>query len=179
MIVAQLQGLRLRPAAPGDPPGSPWEVIEAPVSVDLRQTLVDTATIQELLRRRRPRAERCGRPESDRGPGHRGGPDHHGPAGQTLGRSLRQRGRGQRHRYDVNGWADVDVLDVDFENATNNFVILLNEPPGDRLIRIVVRGTGPTPLLGTDAAPFAGRVGGASAAGYDGADFAHHIDRRQ
>ena len=47
VIVAQLQGLRLRPAAPGG--RSPWEVIEAPVSVDLRQTLVDTATIQELL----------------------------------------------------------------------------------------------------------------------------------
>ncbi len=179
VIVAQLQGLRLRPAAPGDPPGSPWEVIEAPVSVDLRQTLVDTATIQELL-------VGGGLGQSDAG-GPRAIADQVTVVDQTITVPLDKpldevsvnAAAVSVTAFDVNGWADVDVLDVDFENATNNFVILLNEPPGDRLIRIVVRGTGPTPLLGTDAAPFAGRVGGASAAGYDGADFAHHIDRRQ
>jgi hypothetical protein len=178
VIIAHLKGLRLRRPTPGDPPDSPWEVIEAPVSVDARQTLVDTATIQELL------TGRLGQTDA-------GGPRAIAervtiedqtitvPLDKSLDEVSVSAAAVSVTAFDANGWADVDVLDVDFENATNNFVMLLNEPPGDRLIRIIVRGTGPTPLLGTDAAPFAGPVGGPPAAGYDGADFAYHIDRRQ
>jgi hypothetical protein len=175
VIIAHLKGLRVRPAAPGDPAGSAWEVIEAPVSVDSRQTLVDTVTIQELL---------AGERTDTAGP--RAIPEQVTLEDQTitvpLDKPLDEESVSTAAvsvtAFDASGWADVAILDVDFENGTNNFVILLDEPPGDRLIRIVVRGTGPTPLLGTDALPLAGRVGGPLATGYDGADFVYHIDRR-
>jgi hypothetical protein len=175
VIIAHLKGLRLRPAAPGDPQGTAWDVVEAPVSVDFRQTLVDTATIQELL---------AGGPADTAGP--RVISEQVTIEDQTitvpLDKPLDEVSANPAAvsvtAFDTTGWADVAVLDVDFENATNHFVILLDEPAGDRLIRIVVRGTGPTPLLGTDALPLAGRVGGPLATGYDGADFVYHIDRR-
>jgi hypothetical protein len=42
-------------------------------------------------------------------------------------------------------------------------------PTGDR-IRVVARGTGPTPLLGTDLIPLAGVTGGPPGSAHDGHD---------
>jgi hypothetical protein len=175
VIIAHLKGLRLRPSTAADPPGSAWEVIEAPVAVDIRQTVVDTVTIQELL---------AGGVTDTAGPkviSDQVTIDDQTitvPLDKPLDENSVSTAPVSVTAFDANGWAELVIVAVDFDNATSNLVIRLDAPPGDQLIRIVVRGTGPTPLLGTDSLPLAGRVGGPLATGYDGADFVYHIDRR-
>ena len=43
----------------------------------------------------------------------------------------------------------------------------------DDLLRVIVKGTGPTPLLGTDHQPLSGASDGPAASLHEGIDFVH------
>jgi hypothetical protein len=64
-------------------------------------------------------------------------------------------------RAGAQGWSEAVVQDSSYEEAGGTFTVTVQLdrlPTGDD-IRFVARGTGPTPLLGTDLAPLAGAVG--------------------
>jgi len=74
------------------------------------------------------------------------------------------------------GWkplATVGTLDATKKKLT---VSVATPPAKGGLIRLVVRGTGPKPVLGTDLAPLAG-PGSTSPTAHDGVDFVYTVRR--
>jgi hypothetical protein len=63
---------------------------------------------------------------------------------------------------------------VAFDAATNRATITLGDPPRGDTLRLIVRGTGETPVLGGAGGqriPFAGAVGGPPGGVHNGHDF--------
>jgi hypothetical protein len=78
------------------------------------------------------------------------------------------------------GWADVAAV-VTFDDATSRLRLeLATAPAAGALVRVVVRGTGPDPAMGTgpDGAllPLAGTTGGPPGTTTDGADAVLHLE---
>jgi hypothetical protein len=70
------------------------------------------------------------------------------------------------------GWSSLDINDTEVDAAGTTIVIELKESmPADQIVRIIARGTGPQPILGTDLVPLAGAVGGPPGSADDGHDF--------
>ncbi len=70
------------------------------------------------------------------------------------------------------GWATVDIDKISIDNSTNTVRLELKTSiAANHLIRLVARGTGPQPILGTNLIPLAGVVGGAAGSADDGHDF--------
>ncbi|MDQ6612459.1 MAG: hypothetical protein M3Y64_08495, partial [Gemmatimonadota bacterium] len=70
------------------------------------------------------------------------------------------------------GWSTVDVGKVTVDNSAKVIALELKTAiPAHHMVRIIARGTGPQPLLGTDLVPLAGRTGGPPGTADDGNDF--------
>jgi hypothetical protein len=71
------------------------------------------------------------------------------------------------------GWSALEISNVATDAAGTTITIDLKKAmPADQIVRLVARGTGPQPILGTDLVPFAGIVGGPPGSVNDGHDFA-------
>ncbi len=58
------------------------------------------------------------------------------------------------------GWNVVDVRLIVYDESSRTVEVHLYDRPTFPYVRVVVRGTGPTPVLGDDLLPLAGVVGG-------------------
>lgn len=153
--------------------------------VTVRPVLVATSTIQELL---------CGPPCP-------GGGEEELPPGEEMLRSLAgpridsasvayEKGaitfavRGDLlpetlkpavhvNALDDSGWVPVRIGKV-LQNRGKVTVRLTGSPKGP-LLRLIVRGTGEAPVLGTNLVPLAGALGGPPGTRHDGHDFVHMI----
>lgn len=71
------------------------------------------------------------------------------------------------------GWVEEDIYSVEYEEGSTRVVVNLADRPVNELIRLVVRGTGTTPVFGQDPpVPLAGLVGGPPGTVNDGHDAA-------
>jgi len=69
------------------------------------------------------------------------------------------------------GWVVEDIYDTKFLASRSAIVVTLADRPVNPLIRIVIRGTGPRPVMGKDpVVPLAGVVGDHPFSRYDGLD---------
>jgi hypothetical protein len=69
------------------------------------------------------------------------------------------------------GWVEEDVESVRYDAAGRRIVVHLGARPDNDVVRLVVKGTGPTPVYGVaPAAPLAGIWGGPRAGRHDGHD---------
>jgi hypothetical protein len=69
-----------------------------------------------------------------------------------------------------NGWHHIKITDRDYQQGATTLTLKLKEDPGD-LVRLTVRGTGLTPLLGEDLTPLAGGLDSPRGSRDDGSDF--------
>jgi hypothetical protein len=75
------------------------------------------------------------------------------------------------HSLSARGWVEEDVESVRFDPEESHLVVRLAAHPMNSVVRIVVKGTGPTPVFGVaPAAPLAGVWGGPPASRHDGRD---------
>jgi hypothetical protein len=75
------------------------------------------------------------------------------------------------HSLSARGWVEEDVESVHFEAEESHLVVRLAGRPLNEVVRMVVKGTGPTPAFGTEpAAPLAGVWGGPPADRHEGRD---------
>jgi hypothetical protein len=69
------------------------------------------------------------------------------------------------------GWVVEDIYQTRYEEGQAAIVVDLADRPINNLIRVVVKGTGPKPVMGRDpAVPLAGLVGGPPGTRHDGHD---------
>ena len=69
------------------------------------------------------------------------------------------------------GWIEEDVESVRYDPENTRIVVRMAARPQNSVVRLVVRGTGPTPVYGVSpAAPLAGVHGGPPAGRHDGRD---------
>jgi hypothetical protein len=69
------------------------------------------------------------------------------------------------------GWVVEDIYGTKFDAAKQSIVVSLADRPVNPLVRVVVRGTGPRPVMGQQpVAPLAGVVGDHPTSRYDGRD---------
>jgi hypothetical protein len=69
------------------------------------------------------------------------------------------------------GWVVEDIRRVAFHPDRRSLSVLFHDPPAYDLVRIIIRGTGPTPVFGAvNRVPLAGLVGGPPGTANDGHD---------
>jgi hypothetical protein len=78
------------------------------------------------------------------------------------------------------GWVREDIERIGYDDPTRTVTLVLHDPPAYDHVRVIVRGTGPTPVTGADYVPLAGLEGGSPGTAADGHDAVLHttIDRR-
>jgi hypothetical protein len=77
------------------------------------------------------------------------------------------------------GWTTFDIKDVTLDSTANTVLIALKDTIATGLtVRLIARGSGPQPLLGTDHVPLAGAVGGPPGSVNDGHDFVIMLRRK-
>jgi hypothetical protein len=70
------------------------------------------------------------------------------------------------------GWSTLDIGTTKLDSGGTKLTVNLKEAmTTSQLVRVIARGTGPQPILGTDLIPLAGAVGGPSGSANDGVDF--------
>lgn len=74
------------------------------------------------------------------------------------------------------GWQVIKVNDASYSGGETKTVDLALDTALSGLVRLIVFGTGPTPLLGVDLAPLAGAVSGPKGTPHNGNDF---VDMRE
>lgn len=182
--------------------GDTWRLTGGTVDPTVRPTLLSTALIQELL---------CGAPcrTAPAGGGAlalratAGAPDAGGPRidpasvrlkgkklsfsfdGVVVKRSLLDPGALSVTTFDAEkGWRDVAITAPSLVNKDGRTVVgaVLDRAPADGVVRLIVRGTGPRPVLARSGTgpflPLAGAVGGPPAGPHDGRDFVHMLRAR-
>lgn len=82
------------------------------------------------------------------------------------------------------GWVDEDIDAIRYDPESLTVVVSLADRPINEIVRLIVRGTGETPVFGSDpAVPLAGFVGGPPGTTDDGIDavlsFDNPIDRTE
>jgi len=76
------------------------------------------------------------------------------------------------------GWSIIDVGDARVDGAGTGVVLeLKTSAPANQLVRVIARGTGPDPILGTNLIPLAGAIGGPAGSTHDGHDFVITLQR--
>jgi hypothetical protein len=69
------------------------------------------------------------------------------------------------------GWIEEDLYSMEYDEGSLRVVVNLADRPANELVRLIVRGTGGTPVFGKDpAVPLAGLVGGPPGTVNDGHD---------
>ena len=78
------------------------------------------------------------------------------------------------------GWVREDIERITYDDHTKTVTVVLHDPPAYDHLRVVVRGTGPTPVFGANYVPLAGLEGGPPGTADDGHDAVLNtlIDRR-
>jgi hypothetical protein len=74
------------------------------------------------------------------------------------------------------GWQRANIANASYGGTETKTVVLDLDTAVSRRVRLVVFGTGPTPLLGADLAPLAGVAGGPPGTAHNGHDFVHMED---
>lgn len=69
------------------------------------------------------------------------------------------------------GWISAEIKEVGYDQASGEVTVELRDAPGGNLVRLIVHGTGPCPMMGRNRIPLAGAVGGAPGSQDDGNDF--------
>ncbi len=79
---------------------------------------------------------------------------------------------------EVDGWTLPGIRRISYNRRKQRVTVQLLEAPGDevRLLRIVARGTGRTPLLDKEGIPLAGVSGGPPGSRHDGHDFVYMFE---
>jgi hypothetical protein len=167
------------------------EVVEVEPSLDARRSLIATSTIQELVCGLAP-ALLGAESEQDAG-GPRVIPesvwwaDDAGRLTFKVTSSLLPSTLYLREPPPVvvtslsdRGWVPEDIERVTYDDATKTVTVAFHDPPAYDRVRVIVRGTGPTPVFGTNNIPLAGLVGGPPGTSHDGHDvvLTTIIDRR-
>lgn len=153
------------------------EVLEVRVEPCCRTTLLPTATIQELV---------CGL-----APGLLGAPVEADSDAPRVAPPVRWSHDGRRLVVPVTGplvagsvrraveitslsergWVDEDIESIRYEADGPAIVVHLADRPINEVVRLIIRGTGPTPVYGSDPVlPLAGLVGGPPSSGAEGRD---------
>jgi hypothetical protein len=71
----------------------------------------------------------------------------------------------------IRGWVEEDTYSVSYDDAERRVTVILADRPINEIVRLIVRGTGRTPVFGRDpAVPLAGLVGGPPGDVNDGHD---------
>jgi hypothetical protein len=157
------------------------EIIEIRPDPEVRTALLPTATIQELT---------CGAAPALLG--ENAGEDAGGP--RVIPGSVRWNEDATRLRFEVTaplvpgsvsrrsvqltsladrGWVEEDTYSVSYDDSEKRVTVILADRPINEIVRLIVRGTGRTPVFGRDpAAPLAGLVGGPPGDLNDGHDAA-------
>jgi hypothetical protein len=174
LTIAALNAVELRKL-----PGGGFELTSADVDMARRASLIPTAVIQELLCGLFPGGDGSPAPSSGRTTQpanttpHPPAADAGGPRVQppTLARAadaVTFQVTKQLLRSTVEpeafaatlltgaGWRPIEVSDAYTDDDLVTVTVRLAEAPGAGPLRLIVRGTGPTPLLGTDYVPLAG-----------------------
>lgn len=82
--------------------------------------------------------------------------------------------------YDLrDGWHDVEIRETRVERNRRTVHLELDTGFGGNLVRVIARGTGPRPLLGTTLLPLAGAAGGPAGTEDDGHDFVIMLKRSE
>jgi hypothetical protein len=69
------------------------------------------------------------------------------------------------------GWVREDIVRIEHDPDDLTLTVILDDQPASDLVRVVVRGTGPTPVFGANPqVPLAGLVGGPPGGEDDGHD---------
>ncbi len=175
VILANLQDLRVN--------NESFE--EGRVDNRVRDVHVATATIQELLCGPLFRQDGGGEPAPPSAPD-AGGPriDHESveledravvfvqTEPKFLKRSMENNVSIFVSTYDKDsGWRSKTVDDIKIVGNKVRLAIDRNFEDADELVRLVVKGTGPTPVLGANRVPLAGAVGGPPGTLHQGHDF--------
>jgi hypothetical protein len=185
MPLADIAGIVLQPTEGG------WKLSAEPSTDNgIRPVHVATSTIQELLCG--PMC-RCDAGEVSDADGPRVDPESvsfeqegegdatvtvikfHMPGERVLKESVRPSGVFVSSFDTDSGWhpEEIDSIDYEYDSEKNrgSVTIQLSTPPRGNRIRLVVKGTGETPLLGHNDVPLAGAVGGPPGGEFEGKDF--------
>ncbi|HKP76685.1 MAG TPA: hypothetical protein VJT67_14240, partial [Longimicrobiaceae bacterium] len=82
--------------------------------------------------------------------------------------------------YDLrDGWHRVEIRATRLDRAQRTVRLELSTGFGGNLVRIIARGTGPSPLLGTGLVPLAGETGGPAGGTENGNDFVIMMKRSE
>lgn len=82
--------------------------------------------------------------------------------------------------YDLrDGWHQVEIRETRVERNRRTVHLELDTGFGGNLVRVIARGTGPRPLLGTTLLPLAGAAGGPAGTEDDGHDFVIMLKRSE
>ena len=76
---------------------------------------------------------------------------------------------------DAPGWTASEIREARHDGASGLVTLTLRQRPAGRLVRLIARGTGPSPLLGSNLAPLAGDTDEPPGDEHDGRDFAHML----
>ena len=167
VVIASVTGISLKKQA-----NAGWQLTAANVSIDLRRTVIDTATIQELLS-----GPALVTPAAGPAPG--AGPqvvrDHVTMKGRSISvpfTAALNPSSVTKTAFKVTvlgptGWVQIPVDNVTIDATNTNVTLTLHSTPSGDALRLVAIGTGPSPIVGADGNP----LGGAPA----GADFVHMI----
>jgi hypothetical protein len=158
--------------------GSCTEVLDVEVDETARRSLIATSTVQELT---------CGLAPGVLGAGTE--PDAGGP--RVKPGSVGWHDSGNRLEFEVTapllegslrdrpvlvtslsdrGWVREDIDRISYDPKSQIVSVVLHDPPAYELVRLIVRGTGPTPIFGVSKVPLAGLVGGPPGSRHDGND---------
>jgi hypothetical protein len=158
--------------------GGCTEIVEVRVDPLVRRALLPTATIQELT---------CGVAPALFGEGQNG--DAGGP--RVIRDSVALSGDGRTLAFNVTaplvpgsvrraiaitslsarGWVDEDIDAIRYDADDLAVIISLADRPINQVVRLIVRGTGETPVYGADpVVPLAGFVGGPTGSADNGVD---------
>lgn len=184
--LANLSGIQLIPAEDGG-----WKLYQvSDLDNTVRPVHLPTSTIQELVNGPLFSAlttptEATPAEADDAVPKDAGGPRIDPATVESKGEIIRLKIDGptlmkasvderviQLTSFDVrDGWIEEVIKKVSFNSNSKIMEIELRDDPGGRLVRLIVKGTGPTPLLGRNRIPLAGSIGGIPGSLDNGVDF--------
>ena len=187
VILANLHGLRLHKQ------GDSWHLIDGDVDNFIRPYLLPTCAIQQLICDCiHPEVTDAGGevplPEPDAG-GPRVDPDsielegtemlHFNITGGPLMKASADANGLSLSAFDTrDGWIPISIKNVRYNVDEERVSVEFRDAPGGNLIRLIVKGTGPSPFLGRNRIPLAGGPDSGPGSTHDGNDFVHMFRAR-
>lgn len=188
VLLANLQGLRLHKV------DDDWVLIDGKVELSVRPFLLPTHTIQSLLCHSCLGAQKSAGEESTPPiTGDAGGPRIDGQSVEMQGSekivlaisgsplmkaSVDVRGLSVT-AFDIrDGWVPCNIKQVKYKASDNTIEIELRDAPAGVLLRLIVKGTGDTPILGRNRIPLAGAIDGPAGSIHQGNDFVYMFKTR-